>query len=106
MGSRDEKGVKLFIDTSKRFLRKISLFNSLGKLVGEVEDEEDLILLLDQLLKKNSVNLSDINEVEAKLEGESRVSILIGVAAANALSYALGIKKISQLKYPLNQGFT
>jgi len=98
--------MRLFINTSQRFLRKISLFNSLGKLVDEIEGEEDLILLLDRLLKKNGVNLNDIKEVEAKLEGESRVGILIGVAAANTLCYALGIKKLGELKYPITQDFS
>lgn len=92
--------MKIFIDSTNRFHREISLFSSAEKLVGDVNGEADVLVLLDQILKKYKVKLSDLKEIKAKMEGESRVGILIGVSGANALNYALGLKKVSELEYP------
>ncbi|MCL5004254.1 MAG: hypothetical protein M1352_03200 [Patescibacteria group bacterium] len=69
-------------------------------MLGFEEGGSDVLVLLNQLLKKYKVELSDLKEIKAKMEGESRVGILIGVSAANALNYVLGLKPVGQLEYP------
>lgn len=90
----------LLIDTSNRLSHKLSLLDSTGQVLGFEEGAADVLILLDQLLEKYKIKLTDIKEIKAKMEGESRVGINIGVAAANALNYALGLKKLEELKFP------
>ena len=78
----------------------MSLFSASEKIVGDVNGEADVLVLLDKLLKRNRVKLTDLKEIKAKMEGESQVGILIGVSGANALNYVLGLKKVSELEYP------
>lgn len=96
--------MKLLIDSSKRFLKKISLLDKNQKLVVSVESNEDILVLLDQVLKKGKTSLSDLTSVKAELKGESRVGINIGVSAANALNYSLGLKKVEELEFPIETG--
>ena len=92
--------MKIFIDSTNRFSRKVSLLNPSEKIIGSVEGDDDILVLIDRLLKENKVALSELVEIKAKMEGESRVGILIGVSAANALNYSLGLKKVNELEYP------
>lgn len=92
--------MRLLIDSSNRYLRKISIFDSSGKELIKVQGEDDVLKLIDRALREGRVKLSDLTEVSAKMDGESRVGINIGVAAANALNYALGLKKVNQLAFP------
>lgn len=92
--------MKILMDTTNRFLRKIFLYDWLGKEIGHVEGEDEVLKLLDTLLKKHDVKILDLSSIEAKMEGESRVGILIGVSAVNALNYVLGLKKVSELSFP------
>lgn len=92
--------MKLEIDSSKRFLKKVSLVDDNQKEVSSVESDKDILVLIDEVLKKGKVSLSDLTFVKAVMEGESRVGINIGVSAANVLNYALGLKKIGELEFP------
>ena len=92
--------MKLLIDSSKRFIRRASVLDDQGKVISSAEGDRDLLFLLDQALNKAGVNLKDLISIETKMEGESRVGVNIGVAAANALNYSLGLKKLPELKFP------
>lgn len=92
--------MKLSIDTRVRRVKKVELSDSGGNRVGFLQGQGDLIELIDQILKANQRKVTDLKEIEAKLEGESRVGILIGSAAANALNYALGLKSLDELEFP------
>lgn len=92
--------MKIFIDSTNRLFRKVSLLNTSEEVVGRVEGEEDILELIDILLKENKVVPLELGEIKAKMEGESRVGILIGVSAANALNYCLGLKRVNELEYP------
>ena len=99
--------MKIDIDATKREIKKTSIYDDSGNLAGFVEGEDEVLVLLDRLLTERRVTLKDIKEVSAKMEGESRVGILIGVSAANALNYALGLKGAHELEFPQgpSQGF-
>lgn len=92
--------MKLVIDSSKRFLKKVSLIDKNQKVVSSVESDQNILILIDEALRQVKVSLNDLALAEAEMEGESRVGILIGVSAANALNYSLGLKKVDELKYP------
>lgn len=92
--------MKLFIDCSNRYWRRVALFDGNNQELAKVEGEEELVYLIDTLVKEQKINLEEIREVEAKMEGESRVGVLIGVSGANALNYCLGLKKVEELEYP------
>lgn len=92
--------MKLFIDSSQRYLRRVTLNDYQGKVLAVAQGQEEMIKLIDEVLKKAGVKLSSLTEISAKMEGESRVGINVGVAAANALNYALGLKKVKELTFP------
>ncbi len=75
--------LKLLIDTSQRNFRRLDLSDLEGEVMESVEGDAEVLVLLDRLLKKAKVDLSQITQVEAQLAGESQTGILIGAAAAN-----------------------
>lgn len=92
--------MKLLIDSSKRFVKRLTLISGNQVEVKSVESNKDILVLIDQVLKKGKIRLPDLTSIEAKMEGESRVGISIGVTAANALNYVLGLKKVEELEFP------
>lgn len=51
-----------------------------------------LLPLITKLLKKNKINLKDISEIKVNRGPGSYTGIRVGLAVANAMGYALGIK--------------
>lgn len=92
--------MKLFLDSAQRFTRKVSLTDEIVQKVDEAQAEVDLVVLIDRLLKKTRTPLTDLTQVAAKRKGASRVGVNVGLAAANALNYALGLKKVADLEFP------
>jgi len=52
---------------------------------------EELLPVIDDLLKKSKLKLKDIRGIKVANEGGSFTSLRIGVATANALAFALGV---------------
>lgn len=97
----------MLIDSSNRFKRRVSLSNGIGEKVISLESDGDLLKIIDRALKKAKISCSALSSVRAELDGESRVGILIGASAANALNYVLGLKKLAGLEFPSDDsGFT
>ncbi|MBI3385342.1 tRNA (adenosine(37)-N6)-threonylcarbamoyltransferase complex dimerization subunit type 1 TsaB [Candidatus Gottesmanbacteria bacterium] len=48
--------------------------------------------LIEKLLKKNGIKLSEITEIKVNIGPGSFTGIRVGLSVANALAYALGIK--------------
>jgi hypothetical protein len=92
--------VTLDIDFSDRFRHTVFLHSVSNEELCRVSGETGVLELLGQLLDKHKAKLTDLKEIRANMEGESRVGILIGVSAANALNYCLGLKRASELEYP------
>ena len=51
-----------------------------------------LLPLIEKLLKKNKIELKDLSEIKVNRGPGSYTGIRIGLAVANALGYALGIR--------------
>lgn len=62
-----------------------------SKIKAPYKQAEKLLVQIDGLLKKNKVKLADISEIKVENKGGTFTSLRIGVALANALSYALNI---------------
>lgn len=90
--------MNLYIDTISDNCRKISIKiiknkkSVFEKIVdAEHQQSEKLLVTIDNLIKKNKINLNEIKEVEVLNSGGSFTALRIGVVTANALGYALGI---------------
>lgn len=56
------------------------------------QQAEKLLPLIEELLKDQKFDISEIKEIRVQNQGGNFTSLRIGVLTANALAYALGIK--------------
>jgi tRNA threonylcarbamoyladenosine biosynthesis protein TsaB len=78
----------------------VALINEKGEVSLEASDEkmnhlQNLIPIIDALLKKRELSIDDINYVAVSEGPGSFTGIRIGVASARALAQALGVKTIA-----------
>lgn len=95
--------MKLFIDTSDNQKTIVGLNEDrLGKITGP-DKSQQVLDLIDQILKKNKKGLKDVTQIEVKTGPGSFTGLRVGVAVANALGWALDIpvngQKIVEPKY-------
>jgi len=84
----------LYIDTSDRN-------NKLIKLNGKsISTDRDLLITLDDFLKRSNVTLKDIEKIKVHKGPGSFTSLRIGISIVNTLNYALGLKNIKDLDIP------
>ncbi len=86
----------LQIDTSKNNLFKIGVLNKgdvIDALVFETDrnQAEKLLPEIDNMLRKNNINLDQIEKIQVEAGGEGFTALRIGILTANTLGYALGI---------------
>lgn len=103
-----KKNIILFIDTSSSKTIKVRL--SIGKEKCETrrrighQKTQVVLPLIDALLRKQHLSLSDIEQIKVKTGMGSFTGLRVGIAIANALSFALRIpvneKKIGQFVEP------
>lgn len=79
--SNKEVRVGLRIDTKEHVIRK-----KIGHQKAQV-----VLPLIDKLLKKKGLKITDIDGIEIYSSNGSFTGIRVGVSIANALSFALGI---------------
>ena len=83
--------MKLFIDTSDSQKTVVGLGEKkLEKETGP-DKSQQVLSLIEQILKDNQKTLKDITEIEVNLGPGSFTGLKIGVAVANALGFALDI---------------
>lgn len=97
----------LKIDTSNNKLIHIQLIlkDKKDELAFKPTDykSEVVLDLIDKLLKKNKISITNINSVEAKIISGSFTGIRVGAAIANSLGFLLNISvngKIGQVATP------
>lgn len=100
--------IKLFIDTASNEKIKIGLEKE-GKTYSKEskigKNKSQIILpMIDSLLKKYKVKLEEIAEIEVNTGPGSYTGLRVGIAIANALSFALKIpvngKKVGEIILP------
>ncbi len=83
--------MKLYIDTSDNQKTIVALDNDrLGKPTG-IDKSQQVLILIDELLKKKKKTLKDLTEIEVKTGPGSFTGLRVGVAVANTLGFVLGI---------------
>jgi tRNA threonylcarbamoyladenosine biosynthesis protein TsaB len=99
----------LFIDTSNNkeiFVRLIindQIFEK--KLAQEKTRAEEVLILVDELLKEHQFPLEKLDTIKVNTGPGSFTGLRVGVAIANALSFSLGIpindKKNGEIEIPV-----
>ncbi|MBI2074351.1 MAG: tRNA (adenosine(37)-N6)-threonylcarbamoyltransferase complex dimerization subunit type 1 TsaB [Candidatus Levybacteria bacterium] len=101
----------LYIDTSsnKKIIVKLQINGKEDKVEQEigVQKAQVVLPLIDQLLKKHNLKLDDLEKIEVNAGPGSFTGLRVGIAIANAFSFALKIpvngKKIGEFVEPLYQ---
>lgn len=86
---------KLIINTTdnKRTTIKLQVEKEIDTIAEEnIPRSQNALVLIDKLLKKNNMKLSDIEEVEVNSGPGSFTGTRVGVAIANALGFGLDVK--------------
>ncbi len=86
----------LFIDTTIKDKIKLELWKKkkcLGKKIIKTKrsQAEKLLLGVEKILVSHNLQISDIKKIKANNYGGTFTSLRVGVATANAISYALNI---------------
>ncbi len=83
--------MKLFIDTSDNQKTIVKLDNDqLEKPTGE-DKSQQVLILIDELLKKHRQTLNDLTEIEVNVGPGSFTGLRVGLSVANTLGWALKI---------------
>lgn len=85
--------MKLFIDTSKRDEVKVAIEfdKKLHEKVVKNVRSQNVLALVDKLLKEKKKKLSDLKEIRVDEGPGSFTGLRIGISVANALGFALKI---------------
>ena len=89
-------------ESLKKFKREYSLLDG-KKIVDEVSEKSDLVLLIKRILEKNKIKLHDIEIFEMNEGPGSFTGLKQSAAVVNALNWALGKKKANELIIPKYQ---
>ncbi len=82
----------LYIDTSDNTKTIVGLDDfRLEKPTG-VDKSQQVLTLINQILKKHKKALKDITEIKVETGPGSFTGLRVGVAVANALGWGLGVK--------------
>lgn len=98
----------LRIDTSNNLVTRVELEIKDKKYKLEEKRkkprDQNVLDLIDKLIKSQGSTLKDIDEIEVKTGPGSFTGLRVGVSIANALSFALGIpvneKKLGEITEP------
>lgn len=90
--------MKLYIDTSDNQKTVVGLDNDLVEKLTDTHKSQQVLLMIDELLKKNKKTLKDLTEIKietgaglpAGRQG-SFTGLRVGVAVANTLAWVLKI---------------
>lgn len=86
---------KLIIDTTegKKTTVELQLDEEVDKISQDnVRKSQKALVLIDQLLKRNKILPTDIDEIEVNTGPGSFTGTRVGVAIANALGFGLNVK--------------
>jgi len=87
--------IKLIIDTTdnKKTTIKLETPEKLDEIIEEnAPRSQNTLILIDRILKKNSLNPRDLGEIEVNTGPGSFTGTRVGVSIANALGFGLDIK--------------
>ena len=90
---------KILIDSSERYEKSVKLFKGESEVDSMVGDL-DLTVAIREILKKNKLDIKEIEVFDANPGPGSFTGLKIGLTIVNILNWALGKKKSTDLAYP------
>ena len=103
MKIQEKSQLKIYIDSSKRDVRKVSLLEYVGdseKELDFIEGSIDIVGAIKDLLKRNNLDLKDISEFVSMPGPGSFTGLKVGVTIANMFNWLLGRKNLKNLNLP------
>mgnify|MGYP001195886868 FL=1 len=103
MKIQEKSQLKIYIDSSKRDVRKVSLLEYVGDFEKEldfIEGSIDIVGAVKDLLKRNNLDLKDISEFVPMPGPGSFTGLKVGVTIANMFNWLLGRKNLKNLNLP------
>jgi len=103
MKIQEKSQLKIYIDSSKRDVRKVSLLEYVGdseKELDFIEGSIDIVGAVKDLLKRNNLDLKDISEFVPMPGPGSFTGLKVGVTIANMFNWLLGRKNLKNLNLP------
>ncbi|HNU76719.1 MAG TPA: hypothetical protein PKL88_03320 [bacterium] len=103
MKIQEKSQLKIYIDSSQRYMKKVSLLECVGdteKKLDLVEGSIDVVGAIRDLLKRNKLELKDISEFEPMLGPGSFTGLKVGVTVSNMFNWLLGRKDLKNLDLP------
>lgn len=103
MKTQEKLQLKIYIDSSQRDLKKVSLLeieDGNQREVDFVEGSIDIVGSIKDLLKRNKLELEDISEFVPMLGPGSFTGLKVGVTVANMFNWLLGRKNLKNLDIP------
>jgi len=103
MKIQEKSQLKIYIDSSKRDVRKVSLLEYVGDAEKEldfIEGSIDIVGAVKDLLKRNNLDLKDISEFVPMPGPGSFTGLKVGVTIANMFNWLLGRKNLKNLDLP------
>lgn len=83
--------MKLLIDTSDGKKTIVKLDKMVLEKTAESYGSQQVLILIEEILKKNKKKLQDLTEIEVNLGPGSFTGLRIGVTVANTLGFVLDI---------------
>jgi len=103
MKTPEKSQLKIYIDSSQRDMKKVSLLECVGDTEKEldfIEGSTDVVGAIKDLLKRNNLDLKDISEFEPMPGPGSFTGLKVGVTIANMFNWLLGRKDLKNLDLP------
>lgn len=92
--------MELFLNTSERSQREITLLDNKGRIIERVVTKGDILSSIEELLKRKGLEAYSLEKASIYPGPGSFTSLRMGCAVANALNYALGLKDAKHLVTP------
>ncbi len=90
----------IYIDSSKRYEKKIVLTNSSGEVLDEQSGDIDITNSIKKLLEIRNIRLKDVMFDFNKGPGESFTGLKVGAVVTNILNWANGNLSVDKQQLP------
>lgn len=90
---------KIYLDTSKRYLSKVTLYRD-DEILNHKEGDFDVVSTIGELLSAHKIKPEDVFIDYFEGPGDSFTGLKIGSAVANTFNFAMGRIKSKDAKLP------